>query len=157
MLAWPCDAARSFALCYSASRAGLQLFRPRPVSCYTIYLMRLKAIVRLRCSHCLQGAVFHSVWGMNARCPVCGVVFEREEGYFLMAIFIGYALGLAAVAPVCLLLYLYQATWPWYVAASGGVLLAFSPIIFRYARVVWLHLDELLDPRVEEDETDARG
>lgn len=116
--------------------------------------MRLKAILRLRCSHCLEGEVFHTLWGMNARCPVCGVRFEREEGYFLMAIFIGYALGLAAVGPVCLALYLLQTAWLWYVVASGVVLLGLSPLIFRYARVVWLHVDELLDPRETEDEAD---
>lgn len=109
--------------------------------------MRWRAIVRLRCPHCLRGAVFHSLWGMNPTCPVCGILYEREEGYFLMAIFIGYILGAGALVPLCLALYLSGAPLLWYFLACGLALLALSPLIFRYARVLWLHLDELLDPR----------
>ncbi len=109
--------------------------------------MRLTAILKLRCPHCLQGAVFYRLWRMHPHCPVCGILYEREEGYFLMAIFIGYILGILAVIPVCLGLYLARAPLPAYLIGSGLTLTLLSPLIFRYARVLWLHLDELLDPR----------
>jgi hypothetical protein len=36
-----------------------------------------------------------------------------------------------------------------YVAGSALVLVPLTPLIFRYSRMIWLHLDELFDPRPE--------
>ena len=54
---------------------------------------RLLAILLCRCPVCLRGAVFHSLLGMNADCPHCGIHFERETGYFLNAMFFAYVIG----------------------------------------------------------------
>ena len=110
---------------------------------------RLVALLKLRCSHCLQGRVFASLWRMHETCPVCGIRFEREQGYFMMAIFVGYVLSIALLAPVLLALYLIGVTLYVYVLASVLVLFLLSPFIFRYGRVIWLHIDEILDPRRE--------
>jgi uncharacterized protein (DUF983 family) len=109
--------------------------------------MRLKAILQMRCPHCLQGAVFSSFMKMYDTCPVCGIDYEREHGFFMMAIFIGYILGFIAAVPVLIILFLLDAPVVAYFVASTVVLVPLSPFIFRYARVLWLHLDELLDPR----------
>jgi hypothetical protein len=34
-----------------------------------------------------------------------------------------------------------------YFVVSTIILIPLSPFIFRYSRIIWLHLDELLDPR----------
>jgi hypothetical protein len=65
----------------------------------------------------------------------------------MMAIFFGYILGFAAILPFAIWLYLIGAALPWYFLVSLTVLLIFSPLIFRYSRAIWMHLDELLDPR----------
>ena len=110
-------------------------------------MTRLVALLKLRCSHCLQGQVFTSLWRMHELCPVCGIRFEREQGYFMMAVFIGYVLSIAALAPVLLALYLISVPLYVYLIVSSLLLLLLSPFIFRYARVIWLHIDEILDPR----------
>lgn len=113
--------------------------------------MRWKAAVTGKCPHCLQGKIFRSLWQMNERCAICGIKFEREEGYFMMAIFIGYILSGAVVLPVLLLLYLLASPTIWgYVIAAAVALVLASPLIFRYGRILWLHIDELLDPRKTE-------
>ena len=111
---------------------------------------RLVALLKLRCSHCLQGQVFTSLWRMHETCPVCGIRFEREQGYFMMAVFVGYVLSIAALIPVLLGLYLIDVPLYVYIVASSLLLLLLSPFIFRYARVIWLHIDEILDPRRDE-------
>ena len=35
---------------------------------------------------------------MHERCRACGLKFEREDGYFLGAMYIGYGLGVGAIA-----------------------------------------------------------
>lgn len=109
--------------------------------------MRLKAILQARCPHCMKGEVFSSFLKMHETCPVCGIDFEREHGFFMMAIFFGYILGFMAVVPVLIILFLSDASILAYFVASALVLIPLSPFIFRYSRILWLHLDELMDPR----------
>ncbi len=45
-----------------------------------------------RCPYCGATGIFSSFWSLRQQCPRCGVVFEREDGYFLGA----YAVNLIA-------------------------------------------------------------
>jgi uncharacterized protein (DUF983 family) len=88
---------------------------------------------------------------MNETCSVCGIKFEREDGYFMMSVFIGYVMATAVLAPIAIFLYVNDASATWYLLALLPTLLILSPVIFHYARVLWLHIDEVLDPRREEE------
>lgn len=108
---------------------------------------RLPSILKQRCPRCHEGAVFASLLQMNATCPRCETRFEREQGYFLGAMYFSYGLGVAAVTPLVLALLLWtdlsltNVGW-----ISGLELLVLSPWLFRYSRVIWLHLDQTFDP-----------
>lgn len=103
-------------------------------------------MLRSRCPNCLTGPAFSGFVKMHKSCPNCGIVFEREHGYFLNAIFIGYLLNGLVLGPM--ILYgiwtdrLQQMLWP---VIAAVVLLALPT--FRYARVMWMHMDEVMDPR----------
>ncbi|GAB4273450.1 MAG: hypothetical protein Kow0080_20920 [Candidatus Promineifilaceae bacterium] len=84
---------------------------------------------------------------MHTHCPVCGVKYEREDGYFMMSVFVGYVMSAVLAVPVIILLYLNDAEILTYVWVTAVVLFVLSPLIFHYARVIWMHIDELLDPR----------
>lgn len=109
--------------------------------------MRLLALLKQHCPHCLQGKVFASTWKMNETCPVCHIKFEREDGYFMMSVFVGYIIGAIVALLICLILYLINAPFAWYFIFTIGAILLLLPLIFRYARLIWLHIDEVLDPR----------
>ncbi len=108
---------------------------------------RAGAVLRQRCPVCLQGRVFRSLLGMHRSCPVCGTVYEREHGYFLNSMFIAYAAGFLVLVPSALLLALRNVS----VGIFSAVLIAETilvwPLIFRYSRVLWMHIDQVLDPR----------
>jgi len=110
-------------------------------------MRRLIAFLLLRCPHCFRGAIFHGLWGMHERCTVCGIVYERETGYFMNAIFFGYVLGFIAILPLNVLLYVTDAHLIWFAVGTLATLTLLAPIIFRYSRAIWMHLDEMLDPR----------
>jgi uncharacterized protein (DUF983 family) len=95
----------------------------------------------------LQGPIFASLWRMHEHCPVCGVKYERETGYFMNSIFIGYVMAFLVIVPVLLILYFRGASAFWFTVYVSITLAILSPIIFRYARVIWMHMDELMDPR----------
>ncbi len=110
-------------------------------------LKRIPAILHLRCAHCLIGPVFNGLVSMNKTCPHCDIVFEREHGYFTMAVFIAYVIYALLLGPLYFVLaQIDQFTLPWLIVSLVGALIA-APWIFRYARVIWLHVDEVLDPR----------
>jgi heme/copper-type cytochrome/quinol oxidase subunit 4 len=81
-------------------------------------------------------------------CPVCGLRFLREAGYFLGAMYVSYGLGVFTVLPVAIVL---SAVFDWSVAAVLAVAFAqtllSSPLFFRYSRSIWLHVDQAMDPR----------
>jgi uncharacterized protein (DUF983 family) len=111
-------------------------------------LARLWAIVRQRCPRCFRGPVFRGVLVMNDPCPACGQVFQREEGYFLGAMYVSYVLGCVVLgggyfAGVAL----FPDVHPWAIClALFAAYIPLMPLIYRYSRVIWLHLDYLVSP-----------
>jgi hypothetical protein len=83
---------------------------------------------------------------MHHRCPVCGIQYEREQGYFVMAIFIGYCLYLLLLIPLCFWLYTLGLPILQIMAAIVVFSILLIAPVFHYARVIWLHIDEVLSP-----------
>ena len=110
-------------------------------------LNRLGALLRQRCPVCLRGQVFCSLFGMHSHCPTCGIKFERESGYFLNAMFVGYAAGFLALLPTALWLAWRNVSIAVFSVAIIAQTTLLTPLIFRYARLIWMHTDQLLDPR----------
>jgi uncharacterized protein (DUF983 family) len=109
--------------------------------------MRLGALVKQRCPRCLQGSVFAGLFHMHTQCPVCGLSFEREPGYFTGAMYLSYGLGILTTAPVWLPRAWFGRPLGEVLVASAFLLIAGSPWLFRYSRVMWLYLDHAIDPR----------
>jgi hypothetical protein len=87
------------------------------------------------------------MFSMNEPCPVCALRFERENGYWTGAMVASYALGIPVLALIVLAIW-FATGWDIVVALIVGDLLflAVVPFVWRYSRVVWLHLDWLIDP-----------
>jgi uncharacterized protein (DUF983 family) len=84
---------------------------------------------------------------MHETCSVCGVQFERETGYFMNAVFIAYIMGVIALIPVTVGLLLLKAPVYWFFLGPALALGLLAPLMFRYSRLVWMHIDEMMDPR----------
>jgi len=84
---------------------------------------------------------------MHPRCPACDLKFEREEGYFLGAMYIGYGLGLLTITALGLLLW-WLTDWDFQKIVIVAVLLflPFAPVLTLIARVLWIYLDQTIDP-----------
>lgn len=84
---------------------------------------------------------------MNPACPVCGLVFDREPGYFAGAMVVSYALAVPILAATVIALITLGGIDPVVALILGNTAyLVLVPFIFRYSRVLWLHLDWLIDP-----------
>jgi len=111
-------------------------------------LSRIWGAARRRCPVCRRGRIFHGAVKMNAQCPTCRYVFEREPGYFLGAIAIGYFLGVAIVAALALAVrrVVPALDWEWCFSIGLVAYLVFTPLVFQYARTIWMYIDNWLDP-----------
>ncbi len=52
--------------------------------------------LRQRCPVCGRGAVFHSHFKMNRTCPVCHVIFWKQPGESLGAMYLDWAVAVGA-------------------------------------------------------------
>lgn len=113
---------------------------------------RSHAILTLRCPRCLKGKVFRGAFAMNEVCAECGIKFEREPGYFLGAMYVSYALAVVILAAFGLPFFFLFPDWEiWQCLLAAYVPLMFLlPAVFRYSRVIWMHLDRWADPSPEE-------
>jgi len=87
---------------------------------------------------------------MNSACPSCGLRFEREPGYFTGAMYFSYAFAVPIIAAITLILWLgplRRWTVEWSVLAAGVVFIPLVPTVFRWSRIVWIHMDRYIDPR----------
>ena len=84
---------------------------------------------------------------MHERCPICELKFEREEGYFLGAMYISYGIGVVLICLFAVLVWLLT-SWPLQKDVLWGVLLfvPLVPAITLYSRVLWIYLDRSVDP-----------
>lgn len=91
---------------------------------------------------------------MNTACPVCGLVFEREQGYYTGAMVVSYAIAVPTYGLIVIALLLFGVAPPVALLVGGALYLVLAPFIFRYSRVVWLHFDWRIDPDHEGDTRD---
>ena len=111
----------------------------------------LLAGFRCRCPNCRQGLLFRG-WPnrMLPRCPVCGLSYFRESGYYVGGMIFTYGM----TAGVLVVVYLIQLAFPdvksvtdnerlaiWIVFA-----LAVNLAVMRNAYSLWLALDYWMEP-----------
>ena len=111
-------------------------------------LTEIQAAVKGKCPRCRRGDMFinkmysFSSQKMHENCPHCGLKFERELGYFYVAMFVSYAMNVAEMLAVGVLTYLVTGNMenPYlYVAVIGVGIVLFSPFNFRYSRIILLY------------------
>jgi hypothetical protein len=84
---------------------------------------------------------------MYQQCSVCNLKYEREPGYFLGAMYISYGLALVTIALLALVVWTLTGWWITKAAIWGVVLfLPLAPAITLLARVLWIYLDQTIDP-----------
>lgn len=115
-----------------------------------LYISQWSAVINSKCPRCRVGNIFTGpTYGfksqkMNEFCPHCSLKFEREPGYFYVAMFVSYAFNVAEMIAVSVAAYIlglkldYDNLW-YFILLLAFTTILFSPFNFRYSRVVLLH------------------
>jgi len=84
---------------------------------------------------------------MHTDCLHCGLKFEREQGYFVGAIYINYAATVMVAVPGFLVLDAFtNITINQQLAIWVPFAIIFPLLFFHHSRSLWLTLDHLLNP-----------
>jgi len=117
----------------------------------------LKRILLVRCPRCGKGKLFRRWFTMYEQCPVCHLVYEREEGFYTGAWAINLIISELLVAAFIVLVAIWAATHPGtpliplvIVGALFSVLLPF--LFFHHSRSVWISINYWLNPPELEQE-----
>jgi uncharacterized protein (DUF983 family) len=106
--------------------------------------------IHSKCPRCHTGSVFTgSVYGlkqqsMNEVCEACDLKFEREPGYFYVAMFVSYAMNVAEMISLSVAAYVlgldivYENLWYFVLVIFAAVVLL-APFNYRYSRMVLLY------------------
>lgn len=106
-----------------------------------------KSALLLRCPRCFGGPVFRGLFRIEERCSRCGFKFEREQGYFVGAIYINYAATVAIAMPGYFVLdYLAEPSLATQLIFWGGFAVVFPPVFFRHSRCLWLAIVDFVSP-----------
>ncbi|MGJ1205428.1 DUF983 domain-containing protein [Sphingobacterium lactis] len=79
---------------------------------------------------------------MLVRCPACDLKFEKEPGYFYVAMYVSYAMSVAELIAACVATYVLTGNLesPWlYVIVALAVTLILAPFNNRYSRIILLY------------------
>lgn len=108
----------------------------------------IKSAIEARCPRCRTGHMFNSSLmsfkssKMVERCPACELKFEKEPGYFYVAMYVSYVLVVAELVAACVATAVFsggvESPWP-YIIVAIGVTVLLAPFNSRYSRVILLY------------------
>lgn len=119
------------------------------------FLRALGRGVRLTCPRCPE-PLFTGPFRMRGKCPACGYLIEREQGYFVGAIYVNYAITIF----ICLGGYFLAEALiaPGLTAqliAWGGLCVLIPLLSFRHSRAIWLNVDYFFSRKFSRGDEDA--
>ncbi len=105
------------------------------------------ALLQGKCPRCRQGDIFaHPATSftkfnkMNEFCPHCGLRLEPEPGFYQGAMYVSYAVTVACIVAVGIILYLLGDPSEWvYIGVSIGLMILLIPFNYRFSRIVYLY------------------
>ncbi len=101
-----------------------------------------------KCPRCRTGDMFEgpllslSSKKMKRVCPCCDLKFEKEPGYFYVAMYVSYVFVVAQLVTACVGTYILTKNLesPWlYLTVAVSVTVLLAPFNYRYSRIVLLY------------------
>lgn len=104
--------------------------------------------LRLRCPECGLGRLYRSPFRMHAQCDYCDLIYEREQGYFIGAIYLNVIATESLLLGTLLIYGLITGKVDQSVLTALIALALTLPLIFfHHSRSLWLSIDHILNPR----------
>lgn len=107
----------------------------------------LPALLSCKCPRCRVGKIYengpYSLRNRNilSKCAHCGLVYEKEPGYFYAAMYVGYAFIVAELVTAAVATnILTNSDNPWlYLLTMIPLVVILSPFNYRYSRILLMY------------------
>lgn len=110
----------------------------------------------LRCPNCGASGVFRGLFHVNTRCENCGFLVQREEGFFLGAMALNYAVAALPFIPIFVLVFMDKISVPLALAICIGWGLIVPIAFYQMSKSLWMMLVYLVIPqRLPANQTEA--
>ncbi len=104
--------------------------------------------LQLKCPVCGEGRLFRGFFTMETNCPNCGLIVEREPGFFLGAIYINYGItSVLTIGGYAALRFGTELSSRQILSITLVAAVLIPILFFRYARSLWMAFDQWHDPR----------
>jgi len=108
----------------------------------------LRRGLTLRCPDCGLGPLYRKAFRMHTHCEYCGLIYEREQGYFVGAIYINVIATESLLLGALLVYALITGNVSQTILTVLIVLALVLPLVFfHHSRSLWLCVDYILNPR----------
>ena len=120
---------------------------------------KLYSIVNNKCPKCHEGDFFidnnplhlAKVMKMNTHCPQCGFKYEIEPSFFYGAMYVSYGLTVALSIITFIVFYLLGLTLLQSFIGIIIMLILFTPITLRIARLIYANIFIHFDPKYKNE------
>jgi uncharacterized protein (DUF983 family) len=100
--------------------------------------MLIRRALRRKCPVCGRGDIFETHFGMNRSCPICHVIFWKDPGESLGAMYVDYAVATIAFLIAWFILdFTTRLSDPVQVAIVGAIAVASILIFYPISRSIW--------------------
>ena len=118
------------------------------------------AVITGKCPRCRESDLFcsnnpyqlKSLFLMPTHCAKCGLVFNKEPGFFYGAMYVGYGISVAYLTIFYMLMMLLSPDFEveMYFLLAIGSLLLLTPVVFKVSRSIWINMFVSFDPNAVE-------
>lgn len=107
------------------------------------------SVIKEKCPRCNEGDLFvhKGLWSLKEigkmpdRCPVCNQDFKMEDGFFLGATYVSYAMAIAVAVPLLLVLAVgFHVDFLIILGVMVVVLALLTPPMVRTSRSIWFNM-----------------
>ena len=116
---------------------------------------KLYSILHLKCPVCHEGEFFQAhpynlnrVGDLHEQCPVCGVKYEKEIGFYTGAMYVSYAIGVAVCVTlwVAMMVLLPDLGIITQIVSIASVMLFGAPVFYALSKIIWANFFFHYDP-----------
>lgn len=110
---------------------------------------KIYSIAKMKCPQCHEGEFFIShpydlkrMGDLHPNCPVCGVKYAKEPGFYYGAMYVAYGIGVGLFVMLWLFFYLFfpELSVSWLLIAMITITLLLSPYIYALSKIIWANM-----------------
>ena len=126
---------------------------------------KVYSIVKSKCPRCHEGEFFVSrkfdlrtIGNVREACSECGLKYEKEPGFYFGAMYVSYALGVAAFVTLWVSFNLFFDNIPigWQIGSIITAIVVFGPSLSALSKIIYINMFVRYDSEAIQDHKEEK-